>query len=62
MRKGRDGLATLIQEHLKKDSFSGHLFVLPWKKCFALEYPVLGSAEPGIDYQLRWPARLARNT
>ena len=27
MRKGLDGLATLIQEHLKKDPFSGHLFV-----------------------------------
>jgi hypothetical protein len=28
MRKGLDGLATLIQEHLKKDPFSDHLFVL----------------------------------
>lgn len=27
MRKGLDGLATLIQEHPKKDPFSGHLFV-----------------------------------
>ena len=27
MRKGLDGLATLIQEHLKKDPVSGHLFV-----------------------------------
>ena len=27
MRKGLDGLATLIQEHLKRDPFSGHLFV-----------------------------------
>jgi hypothetical protein len=26
MRKGLDGLATLVQEHLKKDPFSGHLF------------------------------------
>jgi transposase len=24
MRKGLDGLATLVQEHLKKDPFSGH--------------------------------------
>jgi transposase len=27
MRKGLDGLATVIQEHLKKDPVSGHLFV-----------------------------------
>lgn len=26
MRKGMDGLATLVQETLKKDAFSGHLF------------------------------------
>lgn len=26
MRKGLDGLAALVQEHLKKDPFSGHLF------------------------------------
>jgi transposase len=26
MRKGMDGLATLVQETLKKDPFSGHLF------------------------------------
>ena len=32
MRKGLDGLATLIQEHLKKDPFSGHLFVFRGKK------------------------------
>ena len=31
MRKGLDGLATLIQEHLKKDPFSGHLFVFRGK-------------------------------
>ena len=32
MRKGLDGLATLIQEHLKKDPFSGHLFVFRRRK------------------------------
>ena len=32
MRKGLDGLATLIQEHLKKDPFSGHLFAFPGKR------------------------------
>ena len=26
MRKGLDGLATLVQETLKKDPFSGHIF------------------------------------
>lgn len=26
MRKGLDGLAALVQEHLKKDPFCGHLF------------------------------------
>jgi transposase len=26
MRKGIDGLAVLVQETLKKDAFSGHLF------------------------------------
>ena len=31
MRKGLDGLAALIQEHLKKDPFSGHLFVFRGK-------------------------------
>ena len=31
MRKGLDGLATLVQEHLKKDPFSGHLFAFRGK-------------------------------
>jgi transposase len=26
MRKGLDGLSTLVQEHHEKDPFSGHLF------------------------------------
>jgi transposase len=37
MRKGLDGLATLIQEHLKKDPFSGHLFVFRGKKVSLLK-------------------------
>jgi transposase len=37
MRKGLDGLATLIQEHLKKDPFSGHLFVFRGKKASLLK-------------------------
>ena len=32
MRKGIDGLATLVQEVLKKDPFSGHLFVFRGRK------------------------------
>jgi len=35
MRKGLDGLATLIQEHLKKDS--GHLFVFRGKNASLLK-------------------------
>ena len=37
MRKGLDGLATLIQEHLKKDPFSGHLFVFRGKNASLLK-------------------------
>lgn len=32
MRKGLDGLAMLVQETLKKDPFSGHLFAFRGKK------------------------------
>ena len=32
MRKGLDGLATLVQETLKKDPFSGHLFAFRGRK------------------------------
>jgi transposase len=37
MRKGLDDLATLIQEHLKKDPFSGHLFVFRDKNASLLK-------------------------
>jgi len=37
MRKGLDGLASLVQEHLKKDPFSGHLFVFRGKKAHMLK-------------------------
>jgi transposase len=37
MRKGLDGLATLIQEHLKKDPFSGHLFIFRGKNASLLK-------------------------
>jgi transposase len=32
MRKGMDGLAMLVQDTLKKDPFSGHLFAFRGKK------------------------------
>lgn len=32
MRKGLDGLATLVQETLKQDPFSGHLFAFRGRK------------------------------
>ncbi|MBZ9742242.1 IS66 family insertion sequence element accessory protein TnpB [Mesorhizobium sp. CO1-1-4] len=37
MRKGLDGLATLIQEQLKKEPFSGHLFVFRGKNASLLK-------------------------
>ena len=42
MRKGLDGLATLVQEHLKKDPFSGHLFAFRGRNASMTEDPVLG--------------------
>jgi transposase len=32
MRKGMDGLATMVQETLKKDPFTGHLFAFRGRK------------------------------
>ena len=32
MRKGMDGLAMLVQDTLKKDAFSGHLFAFRGKR------------------------------
>jgi transposase len=37
MRKGIDGLAVLVQETLKKDTFSGHLFAFRGKKASILK-------------------------
>ena len=42
MRKGIDGLAMLVQEVLKKDPFSGHLFAFRGRKARHDEDPVLG--------------------
>lgn len=52
MRKGLDGLATLIQEHLKKDPFSGHLFVFRGKNASLLKilfWDVLQVEELGLQ-------------
>ncbi|WP_345892321.1 IS66 family insertion sequence element accessory protein TnpB [Mesorhizobium amorphae] len=37
MRKGLDGLAMLVQEVLKKDLFSGHVFAFRGKKASMLK-------------------------
>ncbi len=37
MRNGLDGLATLVQEVLKKDPFSGHLFAFRGKKATVIK-------------------------
>jgi transposase len=37
MRKGLDGLATLVQETLKKDAFSGHLFAFRGRKASTMK-------------------------
>jgi transposase len=37
MRKGLDGLAALVQEHLRKDPFSGHLFAFRGKSARKLK-------------------------
>jgi transposase len=37
MRKGLDGLATIVQETLRKDPFSGHLFAFRGKRACMLK-------------------------
>ena len=37
MRKGMDGLAALVQEQLKRDPFSGHLFAFRGKRASILK-------------------------
>ncbi len=37
MRKGMDGLAALVQETLKQDPFSGHLFAFRGKNAFMIK-------------------------
>jgi transposase len=57
MRKGMDGRATLAQETLKKDPFSGHLCAFRGKKAD----PVLGwkravpVQQAARSRRLRWP-------
>ena len=42
MRKGMDGLAALVEEQLRRDPFSGHLFVFPRQTGVDPEGVVLG--------------------
>lgn len=42
MRKGLNGLAALVQETLKQDPFSGHLFAFRGKSRIDAEDPLLG--------------------
>jgi hypothetical protein len=42
MRKGMDGLAMLVQDTLKKDAFSGHLFAFRGQAGADHQNPVLG--------------------
>lgn len=37
MRKGLEGLATLVQETLKQDPFSGHLFAFRGRKASTMK-------------------------
>jgi transposase len=46
MRKGFDSLAVLVQEVLKKDPFSGHLFAFRGRKADTMKIPVLGWERP----------------
>jgi transposase len=44
MRKGMDGLAMLVQETLKKDPFSGHLFAFRGKRAQIVKVLFWGTA------------------
>ena len=58
MRKGMDGLATLVQEHLKKDPVLGSSVRLPRQEGFAPEDPVLGWERALPVHQADRPRRL----
>jgi transposase len=65
MRKGMDGLAILVQETLKKDPFSGHLFAFRGKKASMLKagdggLRRLDHADPGAARDADRRHRLAR--
>ena len=49
MRKGLDGLAMLVQDVLKQDPFSGHLFAFRGRKANLIKIVFWdGTLEPGI--------------
>ena len=55
MRKGMDGLAMLVQETLKKDPFSGHLFAFRGKRASDHQDPVKFEIWAPIDSTLLTP-------
>ncbi len=57
MRKGMDGLAMLVQDTLKKDPFSGHLFAFR-EEGIDPEGPVLGRKRPLSVHQAHRPGWL----
>ena len=57
MRKGLDGLAMLVQQTLRQDPFSGHLFAFRGEGVDA-EDPVLGLKRAVPVHQAARPGRL----
>ncbi|MET3907838.1 transposase [Bradyrhizobium sp. S3.3.6] len=52
MRKGLDGLATLVQEHLKKDPFSGHLFAFRGRNASRLKILFCSACSPSASIKV----------
>jgi len=55
MRKGIDGLAMLVQDTLKKDAFSGHLFAFRGKRAF--EAVITGQSRSDAGARAPCPSR-----
>jgi transposase len=55
MRKGLDGLAMLVQQTLKQDPFSGHLFAFRGKKAHCARHtPECGPSMMSSRANPRW--------
>ena len=50
MRRGFDGLAALVQQHLGQDPFSGHLFVFRGKRGHLLKRQRSAAVHPSSAY------------